>query len=440
MKNGEKMRINLLNFLAGAALISSTMALADENLGSSAEKSGLFSVVASDSKTTVMVWNSDFLPFRKIGFLMDYCESIGGKGEKQEDIEAGKNSIVKLTRRMTCKNSSGDLFSSHSYGRSGNILTVVKFDKDESSFQKPMMGYISENKIGADKSYKDLNGAMLDFGTNFFDYYGLCLAKGGKYYIANENTRGKAVESNEYIIKGTASKKYLSLNLEGKQYCINTTKPNDEFTITLSPEPYNRVMRFQGSDGVDHATLKFDDPKDPFYLNLDKPKEDESVSPKDETGHVMMSQKPDAATIALAQKVLTSQKTHLARGNGSILEGMYLGSSSKGSELAAIVKRNDKPVGHNALYGADWNPMWVMNFSLVNGKVQYVGESFEKKFPQSIENEYRRVLDACKKRGMGGSSYLGYDITCERQGTDSKPEHEMTILKKDTLVLRAYEQ
>jgi hypothetical protein len=70
----------------------------------------------------------------------------------------------------------------------------------------------------------------------------------------------------------------------------------------------------------------------------------------------------------------------------------------------------------------------------------YVGESFEKSFPQSITSEYKRVLDMCKIKVLSGSSYLGYDISCERQGSMAQPIYEMTILKKDQLVLRDYEK
>jgi hypothetical protein len=209
--------------------------------------------------------------------------------------------------------------------------------------------------------------------------------------------------------------------------------------MTNSYNPHTNVVMFKGTDGVDHSLIKFDDPKDPFYMNFEKLKTSEPVVKENPTGHVVMSQKPDAATIELAQKVLTSQKIQLARGNGSILEGIYLGNSSKGNKLAAVVKNNDKPAQHKTLYGADWNPAWIMNFALVNGKAEYLGESFEKKFPNSITDEYRRVMDMCKKRGIAGSSYLGYDITCERQGTDTRPAYEMTVIKKDNLVMRTYE-
>lgn len=203
-------------------------------------------------------------------------------------------------------------------------------------------------------------------------------------------------------------------------------------------------MRLQATkEEVDKNEIVMDDNVNPTYLMSRSESATVIQNTPQPTNQVMMSKQPTSVETALAQKVIQTKSTQIGRGNGYMVEGIYLGTSTSGRDLAAVVKTADAPINSKSVYGKNWNPQWIMNFTdTSNGQRPplYSGESFEKNFPQSITNEYKRVLDMCKIKGLSGSSYLGYDISCERQGSMAQPVYEMTILKKDQLVLRDYEK
>lgn len=57
-------------------------------------------------------------------------------------------------------------------------------------------------------------------------------------------------------------------NKKEKHWCINNKNPTDEFALTISPHPYNNVIRFQVSqEGVlNHKEIKLETDINPTYL------------------------------------------------------------------------------------------------------------------------------------------------------------------------------
>lgn len=122
-------------------------------------------------------------------------------------------------------------------------------------------------------------------------------------------------------------------------------------------------------------------------------------------------------------------------------EGLYLGQNNEGCERVAVARTGDTPVDHKTLYGNATQYQSILNIKQCgNGTVEFTGESVERTFPRSIEAEYKRVHGMCKIKGVAMSSHLGYDIDCQRQGSTAEPVYEMTVVKKDRLVGRAYEK
>lgn len=400
-------------------------------------KEDVYQIVAESPTVSVLKWTSDTLPASKIKSLVAYCSSIGGNSIMVEE-SAKKNLFGDIYYEMSCK-------APNAQGFVLNKKENLYFLKHESAqdLGYAMKGYIADEKLGEKQSPKELYSSMLNFGTNFYDFYGYCVAKGGEYLISNATTGNKAVKVNDYIVKGIGMRD-LSVKEAGKHWCIDTKNPADAFTLTLSPHPYNGVMRFQVSkEGVDKSEIVMDDGANPTYLMSRSESSTILQNTLQPTNQVMMSKQPSSIETALAQKVIQTKSTQLGRGNGYMVEGIYLGTSSSGKDLAAVIKTADIPINSKTIYGKNWNPQWVMNFTdMSNGQRPplYTGESMEKSFPHAITNEYKRVLDMCKIKGLSGSSYLGYDISCQRQGSMAQPIYEMTILKKDLLVLRDYEQ
>jgi hypothetical protein len=379
------------------------------------------------------------LPATKIKSMVNYCSSIGGESIMVEK-SAKKNLFGDIYYEMSCKAPNAQGFE---LSKKGSLFLLTHESPQDLGYA--MKAYAADEKLGEKRSVKELYSSMLDFGTNFYDFYGYCVAKGGEYLISNGSTGNKAVKANDYIVKGIGIRE-LSVKEAGKHWCVDTKNPADAFTLTLSPHPYNGVMRFQvAKEGVDKSEIVMDDSINPTYLMSRSESARVIQNTPQSTNQVMMSKRPSSVETALAQKVIQTKSTQLGRGNGYMVEGIYLGTSSSGRDLVAVVKTADTPINSKSIYGKNWNPQWVMNFedcSTMNLKCPptYVGESFEKSFPQSITSEYKRVLDMCKIKGLSGSSYLGYDISCERQGSMAQPIYEMTILKKDQLVLRDYEK
>lgn len=128
----------------------------------------------------------------------------------------------------------------------------------------------------------------------------------------------------------------------------------------------------------------------------------------------------------------------LRRTAGKVQEGYSLGTTSDGCRLSAVRTTPDTPVGHKVIYN-DGGYSKTMNYKeCQDGSVREIGESMETHAPQSIHPEMDRVLGMCKLRGASSSSYLGYDIACERLGDNGNPTYQTTVVKKDTLVERTY--
>ena len=400
-------------------------------------KEDVYQIVAESPTVSVLKWTSDTLPAAKIKSMVNYCSSVGGESI-MVDKSAKKNLFGDIYYEMSCKASNAQGFE---LSKKGNLYFLTH--ESPQGLGYAMKAYAADEKLGEKRSVKELYSSMLDFGTNFYDFYGYCTVKGGEYLISNGSTGNKAVKANDYILKGVGIRG-LSVKEAGKQWCVETKNPADAFTLTVSPHPYNGVMRFQVSkDGVDKSEIVMDDSVNPTYMMSRSESASVIQNASQPTNQVMMSKQPTSVETALAQKVIQTKSTQLGRGNGYMVEGIYLGTSSSGRDLAAVVKTADAPINSKSVYGKNWNPQWIMNFTdTSNGQHPplYSGESFEKSFPQSITNEYKRVLDMCKIKGLSGSSYLGYDISCERQGSMAQPIYEMTILKKDHLVLRDYEK
>lgn len=349
---------------------------------------------------------------------------------------AKKNLFGDIYYEMSCKAPNNQGFELHKNGG----LYFLKHDAPQ-DLGYAMKAYAAAEKLDEKRSAKDLYSSMLNFGTNFYDFYGYCVAKGGDYLISNSSTANKAVKANDYIIKGVGLRG-LSLTDEGKQWCIDTKNPADQFTLTLSRHPYNGVMRFQVSkEGVDKSEIVMDDALNPAYLmnRSDSARVEQSASQP--TDQVMMSKSPTSAITALATKAIASKNTVLERQNGSVLEGVYLGQNDTGCQLAAVMSAPNYNYGQAIVYNDKKPANWIMNYKqCANTPIEYTGESFERSFPSSITQEYNRVLNMCRIRGAAMGSFMGYNIDCSRQGSMAQPVHEVTITKKDKLVIRAYEK
>lgn len=426
----------------------------------------IYKIVAESQNETAISPNSSFFPKRRVSTLVDYCESIGGIPEYNKDNELDTSKPI----NCSAPNGKGFVATFNHIPRGNNgqySVVIIKHEKPQLQGYA-MKTYINENDI-AKKGLKDFNSAMLDFGSEFYNYYGACVSKGGQYLISNTETDNKVVDGTEYLIQGSMHGK--STYSYGVHWCVNTPSKNDEFTVNVTRHPFNGVTRFQPKYGIENMKEKYSNPL-PWYSTHFEAKQpvakvedtsqgggqiekrdyrtgkveiinSKSIVNNANTQSVAISRMPTSVETALAQKVIQTKSTQLGRGNGYMVEGLYLGTSTSGRDLAAVVKTADTPINSKSIYGKNWNPQWVMNFTdTSNGQrpALYTGESFEKSFPLSISNEYKRVLDMCNIKGISGSSYLGYDISCERQGSMAQPIYEMTILKKDQLVLRDYEK
>jgi len=427
-------------FTATAALLlSSSICMGSSTLSfrDYIEKEDIYSIIAESDKETAMIANSSFWPKKKLTTLIGYCEDIGGVAQYDKENYFGKSNPIK------CLAPNGESFSAITQRLqqgSNNYVVVIKHDKVQ-PLGHALKKYIEENKIDKKTNIKDFNSAMLDFGTNYYNYHAYCKVKGGKYIISNSETNNKAVEADEYLLKGLME--FKSPSAEGTHWCIDTRSVNDEFTVKVSPEPFNHVLRFQPTYTVDRtAIVKYSDPL-PWYsckaVSVNQYNFSEGTN--NLSSGAQMSKQPSQTQVALAEKSLRARNTALGRVNGAIEEAVYLGSNNKGCELSAVMGTIDKPVDQKYAYGKSNKPEWIMNFKKCsNGAVEYIGESFERGFSSAVEPEYERVLGVCRVKGVGMSSYLGYDVNCERQGADRDTYYEMTIIKKDKLIARIYEK
>lgn len=397
-------------------------------------KEDVYQIVAESPTVSVLKWKNDMIPASKIKSMVNYCSSLGGESIMVEKT-AKKNLFGDIYYEMSCKTTNNQGFE---LSKKGGFYFLTHESPQDLGYA--MKAYAANEKLDEKHSPKEFYSSMLDFGTNFYDFYGYCVAKGGEYLISNAATGNKAVKANEYIVKGIGLRG-LPLKEEGKQWCINTKNPSDEFTITLSPHPYNNTMRFQVTQEgrVDRKDITFETDTNPTYLMQRSESQVEvREAPSDS---VMMSKSPTLAITALATKTIASKNTVLERQNGSVLEGVYLGQNDTGCQLAAVMSAPDYNYGQAIVYNDKKPANWIMNYKqCANVPIEYIGESFERSFPSSITQEYNRVLNMCRIRGAAMGSFMGYNIDCARQGSIAQPVHEVTITKKDKLVIRTYEK
>lgn len=405
-------------------------------------KEGIYTIVAETDNQTVMIPSSDWFQKRRVSTLKSYCSEIGGMTTFDESILPEVNKAGEGIFSCTAPNAQGFKVGKYSMnkGTNDNVVIVTHESKEPTGYA--MKSYIKEQDIANKKSLAEFNSAMLDFGVNFYDYYAYCGTKGGEYLISNVNTGGKAIKGSELLLKGYENGK-SSHQDEGTHYCINTVNPTEQFTVKVSRHPFNGVIRFQPSYGVDKTAIQmYNDPL-PWYTQKATVQASIPASvATTQSNNIAMTTAPSNMATSLAMKTFSMQDTTLERQSGIVMEGMYLGSNSEGCYLAAVAKSVDRPLGHKYLYGKGSNAGTISNFKQCGegAPVEFIGESFERSFPQAIEAEYGRTLNMCKIRGGALSSQLGYDITCRRLGEVIKPAYEMTIVKKDKLVLRAIEQ
>lgn len=304
-----------------------------------------------------------------------------------------------------------------------------------------MKDYIKDEGLDKKKSPAEFNSAMLDFGTNFYNYYGFCMAKGGEYLINNGDTKGYAVKGSEFLLKAYENGSGSVYN-EGKHYCVGLPNTTEQFTVTVSKHPFNGVMRFQPLYGVDQSAIKPYSGQLPWYAGKTQAQAQvQAVVAPATQGYSALNGSYQPAEKELATQAIQARDTVISNQNGSEMEGMYIGRNAQMCELSAVMKVTNRPFGHKYLYGSNDNYPKIMNFKRCGGgDVEFVGESLERSFPKTIENDYKRVYTMCKLRGTSRSGNLGYNIDCKRVGEMTNPIYEMTIVKKDRLVLRALEQ
>ena len=425
-------------------------------------KEDIYSIVAESEMETALIPNSNFFPKRRVSTLVDYCEKIGGIPEYDKNYDTNKE-IKPINCSVPNKNGFIATFSRINRGNNGKYVVVIIKHEQQQAHGYAMKAYNEENKI-AKKSLVDFNSAMLDFGTEFLNYYGACVNKGGTYLISNAQTQNQAVDGSEYLVKGSHHGK--SVYEYGTHWCVNTQNKNDEFTVNVSAHPFNGVMRFQPKLGIENMKEKYSDPL-PWYSNSARQNSAQSDKTSSSSGtiekvnlstgviekitlsspntaqanqSVAMSRTPNAEEGGLAEKSINSRSNTLGRVNGRVLEAIYLGRNERGCDLAAVTKQTDQPYGHKYAYGRNDGSEAIMGYRRCNGQTEFIGESFEKKFPVAIENEYNHVLGMCKLRGAGMGSYLGYNIDCQRLGAMNEPVYETLIVKQDKLVVRVLEK
>lgn len=427
-------------------------------------KEDIYSIVAESEMETALIPNSSFFPKRRVSTLVDYCENIGGIPEYDKNYDTNKE-IKPINCSVPNKNGFIATFSRINRGNNGKYVVVIIKHEQPQAHGYAMKTYNEENKI-AKKSLIDFNGAMLDFGTEFSNYYGACVNKGGTYLISNAQTQNQAVDGSEYLLKGSYHGK--SVYEYGTHWCVNTQNKNDEFTVNVSPHPFNGVTRFQPKFGIENMKEKYSNPLPWYSANFEAKQPVAKVEDTAQSGgqiekrdyrtgkveiinsvtsvnnvnrqSVAMSRTPNSEESSLVEKSINSRSNTLGRVNGRVLEAIYLGRNERGCDLVAVTKQTDQPYGHKYAYGRNDGSEAIMGYRRCNGQTEFIGESFEKKFPVAIENEYNRVLGMCKLRGAGMGSYLGYNIDCQRLGAMNEPVYETLIVKQDKLVVRVLEK
>ncbi|MDD4950508.1 hypothetical protein [Sulfuricurvum sp.] len=401
------------------------------------EKDHIFSVVAETQNETMLYWYAR--GFFGIGYsdrekvLEDACLNMGGTITEKKKGEA-------FSMKCSAPNQQGFTAQKVSNGNHGDLHYLVKHDSPQIGGYA-MKGYVRINEL--DK--KPLTDVLVagESSSNFFNAYGYCLTNNGKYVISNIETDKKPVSAETYL-EGRMNKVLHSLFTQGNHWCVvpgQEGKALFELSATFSSTGYPILKKEYVMD------VPVLDKLESYKTMVTRKKLQESAqnndAPSNTDEQMKISKKPSAVENDLASKVFKIKDTVLSRQGGNILEGIYLGENDQGCQLVAVSKSSGQQYTHNFLTLSANAPEWIMNFKQCQGKpTEYLGESFEKIFPSDykVEMEFRRVVDMCKVRGTGIGSYLGYNMDCKRLGDTLKPVYEVTMTKKERLVMRSYEK
>lgn len=380
--------------------------------------------------------------------MLEYCASIGGIATTTEPTSSIYQPMY-LSRHaeVTCKAPNAKGFSSkffspiYSNDDKSNAWMLVKYDSPQPTGYF-MKAYNKKFVTGEYNSIIDLKRGDVYYSGSFLRGVGICAEKGGKYLMATKETQGYAIDVNDYLFAiadkiGAFENEYS----DGKHWCIDTKDKSDEFTVTSFQGKYYR--EFKPEMGVNRDEIKiFKGSLPPYYMKSTERPDEPAMQPSSVDDNTLkMSKSSTPAMMALASKAIASKNTILERQNGSVLEGVYLGQNDSGCQLAAVMSAPDQSYGHTSVYDDKKPAKWIMNYKQCsNAPIEYTGESFERSFPASITQEYNRVLNMCRIRGAAMGSFMGYNIDCSRQGSMAQPVYEVTITKKDKLVIRAYEK
>lgn len=417
------------------------------------EKSEIIYVIAErPNESLLQIWPVDGL-FRfgdatEKEAMLEYCSSVGGTATTSElssDIFSAQ--FLYRHSNITCKAPNGKGFSAkffspkYSNNDKSNAWMHVKYDSPQPTgyYMKALNKKLVTGKY---KSIMDLRGSDTYGAGSLKKGIGICVEKGGKYLMATKESQGYAIDANDYFFAiadkiGAFENEYS----DGKHWCIDTKDKADEFTVTSFQGKYYR--EFKPEMGVNRDEIKiFKGALPPYYMKSTERPDEPAMQPSSVDDNTLkMSKSSTPAMTALASKTISSKNTVLERQNGSVLEGVYLGQNDSGCQLAAVMTAPDQSYGHTSVYNDKKPANWIMNYKQCsNAPIEYLGESFERSFPASITQEYSRVLNMCRIRGAAMGSFMGYNIDCSRQGSMAQPVHEVTITKKDKLVIRAYEK
>lgn len=401
-----------------------------------------FYIIAETEKETLLeykqhAFQAHYDPYT----LADYCKKIGGTVTVSDsDIETSFFDLVEM-KNITCSHPSGKGFVAKSTKAKRNPYWIyVKHDEIQP------LGYALKQKIKDDNSdqYKTVMDMVLE-GTNYFLDYGVaaeyCALKGGTYLISNEDTYGYAVDMTTYYMNVAKSVgNFITPNLPGNRWCIDTADPKDEFSMVAeeiegsipgSIHAY-RTMHIIPTMGVDRSQIIYSTEPVPPYM-MDK---DQYIAMEE---NKTLPIHPSKELMDLAEKTMDSQTSSSITYTGKLYEGVYLGQKTDGCEHAAVwtrpVQFSDRMLIFKGKYQADQ----ILNFKRCSAnELEYIGESVEKHIPLDIQAEIDWNEGMCIRHKKTQSTYLGYDISCQYQSTGPELYFEIVVMRKGKFVGKYY--
>lgn len=121
-----------------------------------------------------------------------------------------------------------------------------------------------------------------------------------------------------------------------------------------------------------------------------------------------------------AEAPLSSQMP--AEGTLGNVEGLYLGVTPEGCQLAAVF-----PKGGGKVFNFRQCP---------DGQIYFIGESTEDHAPESIEGVISVAIEMCKAKGKIVASVENYEIVCREQEVNDTGQYEIIVLKDEMFVER----